>query len=159
MSDGADQFRIRKVVDKISCIASIVDEAFVLLALENGYEMWNHQVLKARSLEEVGREANITWKWTANARICKMGEGWQKNGLIRFNELCSFVMKDREKELGRNTFGFENWYLKNKQEEVNIKKRKRNLNKVSESVVAFNMLEEEYSEDEEEVLNHSERET
>ena len=60
VSDGTDQFKIRKVVDEISYIASIVDKAFVLLALENGYEMWNYKVLKAHSLEEVGRESSIT---------------------------------------------------------------------------------------------------
>ena len=72
-------------------------------------------------MEEVGRELSVNWKWTANARVCKMGEGWQKDGLTKFNELCSFVMKDREKELGKNTFGFENWFLKKHQERVTKK--------------------------------------
>ena len=68
----------------------MVDVAFVLLALDNGHEMWKHQVMKARSMDGV-----VTWKWTANARVCKMGEGRQQEGLTRFNDLCKFVMEDR----------------------------------------------------------------
>ena len=46
----------------------------MLLALDNGHEMWKQKVLKAHSIELEGRE-NVTWKWTANARVCKMGQG------------------------------------------------------------------------------------
>ena len=75
MADGADRFRDRKILDKVSDIATVVDEAFVLLALDNGHEMWKHQVMKAHSMEEAGLDGVVTWKWTANARVCKMGEG------------------------------------------------------------------------------------
>src|SRR6476660_3096679 len=111
IGEWADHFRTVKVKEKISDIASIVDEAFVLLALENGYDMWKHQVMKSRAMENSENEREQSWKWTANARVCKMGEGWQREGLNRFNELCSFVQDDCIAELGINTFGFENWYL------------------------------------------------
>lgn len=153
IAEGADHFRNVKVKEKISDIASIVDEAFVLLALENGYDMWKHQVMKSRSMEDSGKEREPSWKWTANARVCKMGEGWQREGLNRFNELCSFVNDDRNTELGINTFGFENWYLKKCQDEANMKKRKRNRIVTVIPVVAFNMLIDKESENEDENEN------
>ena len=154
VSDGADRFKARKVKEKISDIATVVDEAFVLLALENGHEMWKHQVMKAHLMETVRREGVVTWKWTANARVCKMGEGWQKEGLTRFNELCRFVMEDRKREHGPQTFGFENWYLKNCQEHINLKKRKKSLFSSSISVTAFNMLDYKNLDNEFEVTSY-----
>ena len=90
----------------------------------------------------------MNWKYTANARVCKKGEGWQKTGLERFNELCSNVMKDRNNDSGLSTLGFENWYLKYCQDKYNLKKRKR-CDMLEPSVVTFNQLDEvDYSSDE-----------
>ena len=98
--------------------------------------------MKARLIELDKRES-VTWKWTANARVCKMGEGWKKEGLTRFNELCRFVMEDRKREHGLQTFGFVNWYMKNCQKQINFKKRKKSLFSSSVPVTAFNMLDYE----------------
>ena len=96
----------------------------MLLALDNGHEMWKQKVLKACLIELEGRKS-VSWKWTAYAKVCKMGEGWKNEGLTRFNELCRFVMEDRKRERGHQTFGFENWYLKNCQEQINLKEKKK----------------------------------
>lgn len=96
--------------------------------------------MKLRSMENRDKDVVTNWKWTANARVCKMGEGWQRDGLNCFNDLCTFVAEDRDTESGANTFGFENWYLQKCQEEANVKKRKRNRVITVVPVVAFNML-------------------
>ena len=52
-------------------------------------------------------------------------------------------MEDRSRELGTETFGFENWYLRKCQEFVNSKKRKGRQVDSSVAVVAFNMLDDD----------------
>ena len=63
-------------------------------------------------------------------------------------------MDDRKRECGPQICGFENWYLKNCYEHINLKKRKKSLFSLSVLVTAFNMLDYENLDNEFEVTSY-----
>jgi len=90
----------------ISEMATISDEAFTLLLLENYWEGWS-----TKNLDEYKSEVTIdettnqkkkrkaTWgKFTSGAWGSRRFGGWSKEGLIRFNQLYSQVEEDRKKD-------------------------------------------------------------
>ena len=84
--------------------ASVSDEAFGLVILENLWETW---VAKFNKEEHV-----------PPSRFTIRGKGersdhhrWSDEGLRKYNEYCESVRKDRSKSVGKKD-GFESWYLR-----------------------------------------------
>jgi len=90
----------------ISEMATISDEAFTLLLLENYWDQWS-----TKNLDEYKSEVTIdettnqkkkrkaTWgKFTSGAWGSRRFGGWSKEGLVRFNQLYSQVEQDRKKD-------------------------------------------------------------
>ena len=86
-------------------MATISDEAFALLLLENYWESWSTKNVEEYKTEVAFDESTnqkkkrkATWgKYTSGAWGSKRFGGWSKDGLQRFNQLYTEVQKDREK--------------------------------------------------------------
>jgi len=77
------------------------DEAFALLVLENGWDEWikidahEHFFSKQGLNEEKTRKVVGGGRYTAEAKGSIRFGGWKEEGVLRFNELCEIVKKDR----------------------------------------------------------------
>ena len=77
------------------------DEAFALLVLENGWDEWikidahEHFFSKRGLNEEKTRKVVGGGRYTAEAKGSIWFGGWKEEGVLRFNELCEIVKKDR----------------------------------------------------------------
>ena len=77
------------------------DEAFALLVLENGWDEWikidahEHFISKRGLNEEKTRKVVGGGCYTAEAKGSIWFGGWKEEGVLRFNELCEIVKKDR----------------------------------------------------------------
>ncbi len=92
-------------------ICSVSDEAFTLLLLENQYDRWKdiyHQRKTRAPAELLGRMERRKRKWESdvNPKYTEGGirysdgrkmthKGWREAGIVRFNELCAKVHRDR----------------------------------------------------------------
>ena len=106
----------------VSEIASPTDEAWVLLLLENSWEVWM-QMAKHSNYKIPENEERKQPKYTKGTTSTGRNEGWSKQAILQFNELCALVIQDRKE----NTT-FDQEYLKNKKEEhekQDSRKRKR----------------------------------
>ena len=65
-------------------------EAFGLVCLENFYEMTRNQILNRNSRER------FQALWTADGRGKLKNQGWDQEGIKRYNVLCNAVQLDRE---------------------------------------------------------------
>lgn len=81
-------------------------EAFSLVCLENFFEMTRNQILHRDS------RARYQALWTADGRGKMKNQGWDQEGIKRYNILCSAVQVDRERYSIE-----EDVYLSAKQEE------------------------------------------
>ena len=91
---------------KVSELASITDEAFAYLLVENYYEVWTNIDLEAYKNEEIQfdertrkkKKRKPAWgKYTRNAFGARRYGGWTNEGLLRFNVLHEEVKSDRLK--------------------------------------------------------------
>ena len=90
----------------ISEMATVSDEAFTLLLLENYWDQWSTKNIDEYKSEVTIDEATnqkkkrkATWgKFTSGAWGSRRFGGWSKEGLVRFNQLYSQVEQDRKKE-------------------------------------------------------------
>ena len=134
----------------ISNIATISDEAFALVLLENNYEVWVDMQTRG-----VTKGSSVDPKYTnggnsvGNGRSRKY-KGWSDEGIERYNELFDRVKKDRE----NNTF-FDRYYMEKRYEEWeeaggNKRKRKREIeNSPIPSKARHELWDEEVEEDQE----------
>ena len=105
--------RLEKTIKKISDIATISDEAFVMLTLENNWDRWidiNNKakneytpttrgkatafdtnvmpkythINRKRTDEASGKDAPVVWR------------GWNNEGILRFNDLCKQIKENRK---------------------------------------------------------------
>jgi hypothetical protein len=82
---GQRRWKLTRCYKPLSECMTVSDEAFMLLVLENNYELWQDA-----DTNRVGRG-----KYTENAPNRKFC-GWSNEGITRFNELNDAVMKHRE---------------------------------------------------------------
>ena len=100
---GRNLWKKRWTVETVSQIATVSDEAFALLLLENSWKKWTAEGRNEEDGEDensVDTEGNQT-RWTKNGRSAVMYKGWSREGIERFNELYSIVMEDRKTERGK----------------------------------------------------------
>jgi hypothetical protein len=74
----------------MSEIATVSDEAFALLLVENSWEAWNHLAKR-----EKGDVSVIKSLYTLNGAGTRKNHGWTKEGLLRYIALIDSVKKDR----------------------------------------------------------------
>jgi len=91
---------------KVSELASVTDEAFAYLLIENYWDHWATLDVEEykKGVSEVDIHTNkkkkrksVWGKYTKNAYGAKRYGGWMKEGLIRFNTLYAEVKEDRLK--------------------------------------------------------------
>ena len=81
----------------MSKYATISDEAFALLILENNYETWMDMALTGNT-----KTSKIPQKYTnggmsqGKVGTSQHNKGWSDEGLCRFNELFDLVEKNRD---------------------------------------------------------------
>jgi hypothetical protein len=91
------------VVKKPQEFCSATTEALTYLLLENSYKKWIEYVDVDR---KDGRKQKT--RWTDNARCARKYEGWDKEGIVRFNELVGLVKVDRKDRCNEETHYHEN---------------------------------------------------
>jgi hypothetical protein len=83
---GKRQWKKDKLTVRLSSDLTISDEAFVLLVLENNWDVFNGV-------------ANAEPKYTSRKLTSnKRNDGWSNEGITRYNELQSSVMRNRNEE-------------------------------------------------------------
>jgi len=102
-NEWKDMIKIKTVKE----IATVMDEAFTLLILENIWDEWIEMdavdYLKHQKGIEKGTEQNSKrrkiggGKWTSDVNGSVKYSGWNDEGLQRFNELCEMVNENRAK--------------------------------------------------------------
>jgi len=89
---------------KVSELASVTDEAFAYLLIENYWDHWATLDVEEykKGVSELDLHTNkkkkrksIWGKYTKNAYGAKRYGGWMREGLIRFNTLYAEVKEDR----------------------------------------------------------------
>jgi hypothetical protein len=87
---GKRQWNKDKFTERVSQEMTTSDEAFVLLVLENNWDILN---------DVDNAEAKFTGRTiTTNRR----NDGWSNEGISRYNDLVKFVKKNRKREYSRN---------------------------------------------------------
>lgn len=109
----------------VSKIATISDEAFAILLLENSWNKWEDELAKRTK-----DPSKLTpTKWTSSKTQGKRYCGWHKEGILRFNELCNAVKNDRIKDMQKPLAErVEHQYLKMKNKQMEDKNRNKDDN-------------------------------
>ncbi len=89
---GKKKFKNRVEFEHVSKIATVTDEAFAILLLENSWEKWGDE------LEKNTKDPTklIPTKWTSTKNTGKRYCGWKTDGMEHFNKLHKMVVKDRK---------------------------------------------------------------
>jgi hypothetical protein len=101
----------------ISEMASVGDEAFAIVCVENSIDRWKDEV------EDPAKTNKAKWKptkYTANPSEASKYGGWSQEGIRRFNSLCQTIVP----EMRQRTIKLEEEY-------VNREFMKRNKTKLS----------------------------
>jgi hypothetical protein len=91
---GRNEWKTRGGSALISEIATVSDEAFAILLLENNYDVWTKEVLGPTT----GSDTVVTSKYTLNGAGTKKNQGWTNEGLNRYNKLAALVSADRSRD-------------------------------------------------------------
>ncbi len=122
---GKKKYKNRVAYEPVSKIATVSDEALAMLLLENSWEKWEDELDK----ETTDPSKLKPTKWTSMKSQGKRYCGWNQDGMIRFNELCDIVKKDRKKDqMKEKDERVEYQYCKKKRKAADDKKRKSNNN-------------------------------
>ena len=92
--DGVGRFMVRD-------LATVTDEAFGLLVLENIWDAWMEvpveEYFAPKKRGEKRKREVRTGKYTKDSKRASKFKGWSKDGLKRMNQLIAMVKEDREK--------------------------------------------------------------
>jgi hypothetical protein len=89
---GRDVWKRLSPTHTVSQIATVSDEAFALLLLENSWEMWVAVATEQRDVPSP--------KYSMRGPGTKKYQGWTEEGIARFNELFDEVEEDRRIDKG-----------------------------------------------------------
>ena len=111
---GSVKFCDKCLNHKLSEFVKIIDEAFVILTIENNEDAWRDQV------DQDIRKSKVPRKYTDGGKCSKQGRshslhGWDNAGLLRFNLLFDIIAKDRKLE-GRSMWEIN--YMQHRQEKL-----------------------------------------
>jgi len=102
---GITNWRDSCTKSTVSEMATVSDEAFAYLLVENYWSKWSAVDLETYQKESTFENGSVKkkkrtatfGKYTQNAYGAKRFGGWTREGLIRFNVLYAEVKADREK--------------------------------------------------------------
>jgi hypothetical protein len=94
---GKRQWKKQKYQAELSKCVSVSDEAFCLLLLHNSLDSFEELATK-----EDGVKCVVKPKYTGQRGSNKRFEGWKKEGLLKYNEICGNVKQDRVCEVGKD---------------------------------------------------------
>jgi len=102
---GITNWRDSCTKSTVSEMATVSDEAFAYLLVENYWNKWSALDLQTYQKESTFENGSVKkkkrtatfGKYTQNAYGAKRFGGWTREGLIRFNVLYAEVKADREK--------------------------------------------------------------
>ena len=102
---GITSWRDNCTKSTVSEMATVSDEAFAYLLVENYWSKWSAVDLETYQKESTFENGSVKkkkrtatfGKYTQNAYGAKRFGGWTREGLIRFNVLYAEVKADREK--------------------------------------------------------------
>jgi len=102
---GITNWRDSCTKSTVSEMATVSDEAFAYLLVENYWNKWSAVDLQTYQKESTFENGSVKkkkrtatfGKYTQNAYGAKRFGGWTREGLIRFNVLYAEVKADREK--------------------------------------------------------------
>jgi len=121
----------------LSNIASATDEAWVLLVLENSWELWNQMADYDKRDDRLAKEDRKRTKWTSSATAAARYEGWGDYGIHAYNEFVRKVREDRS----TNGKTFDALFLDHKKKEREAKsggkKRRRDETDYGQRVVVI----------------------
>lgn len=120
---GRVQWRDGVTSVPVNKLATVMDEAFALLVLENIWEVWMTTPLE--ELKKAAVDANgkrVVWpsKYMSNWQSAKRLEGWSTMGHKRMNELMVLVKQDQAKN-----GDWDRAYLEEKKSKAEGGRRKR----------------------------------
>src|SRR5207244_845227 len=93
---GKKKYKAKTCHYLLSSYASVSDEAFAILVLENNIDTWLDMAKR-----KITKGSNVPRKFTnggsskGEVASCQHNKGWLKQGLDRFNELFDLVQKNR----------------------------------------------------------------
>jgi hypothetical protein len=122
---GKNDWKTRAGKETISSIATVSDEAFSILLLENNYQVWKEDALGACG---EGQGVKASSKYTVNGAGTRKYQGWTPEGLKRFNTLAAMVHADRISNNGT----FEKMIKDNKLAAENRRKGKKKVDAMTE---------------------------
>lgn len=134
----------RKKSEKlINQIATVTDEAFALLVLENNWESWTYLLDHFKAIEDAKTKEDKAAlradappaKYTSNPQAALKYQGWDNEGRARFNELCTLVKKNRNEDEGEFHEWFKKCKLDEKEQAAMTGKRKRPVTSMTETAV------------------------
>ena len=91
---GKAAWKRTKAMFVISKIMTVSDEAFLLLVLENNWDLWMEMAEHDRAVKDCQQKPKYT-NAKGNGRTIK-GGGWMDEGLHRYNEIHEMVVKARK---------------------------------------------------------------
>jgi len=137
---GQRKWKTARCYVPLSASMSVSDEAFMLLLLENQYDMW-----KESETTRVGR-GRYTDK-APNKKFC----GWSNEGIRRFNELNTQVMENRNKQYSKEVEDAAYKTLAGRYEKM-ISVKRKNGRKRRRQVIPENTDDEEEEEEDEDLV-------
>ena len=98
---GQMEWKKNRTTKRVSEMATVTDEAFRLLVLENSWDQWSYLLSKGRrSVNKDDTNVAMT-KWMSNPCAAKKYQGWDMAGIVRFNALCANVVESRKDDGGK----------------------------------------------------------
>ena len=90
----------------LSSYATVSDEAFAILSLENNYDTWMDMGLTGNTkTSNVPRKYTNGGKSKGTAATSQHNKGWSNEGLCRFNDLFDLVEKNRATHFAKHANG------------------------------------------------------
>jgi len=123
---GKCKWKKHVILKEVPLFATVTDEAFALLVLENNWGVWlvedpKEYFIKNKKEQDKKQKQN-NGLYTGHAKGATRFGGWSLEGVQRFNDLCDFVRNDR---IVNETFDTEYYETMSKQKVNNGKKIKR----------------------------------
>jgi len=144
---GKHDWKRQTKKELISQVATISDEAFALLVLENIWDEWKNMNVveffsRRKGMEKGTKRKKIGGgRWTSDAKGCGKYCGWNVDGMKRFSELCQQV------KLNRTSFhNFDKNFLKKQMEKQSETVQNEIAN--SNTVIVYDDMESEVEENE-----------
>jgi len=125
---GKCKWKKHVVLKKVPLFATVTDEAFALLVLENNWGVWlledPKEYFMKNKKEQDKKQKQNNGLYTGHAKGATRFGGWSLEGVQQFNDLCDFVRNDC---IVNEPFDIEYYKTMSKQKVDNGKKIKQTI--------------------------------